>query len=260
MLNRHNTCYYHLYVLTLYCKSTEMNTNTLNDFIWNVRRNNRHLKFPLPGQEQHNTIFIRAYNNELNEEKSEFNEIENELSLLSRINEICSVLKNEDLPRNKQLEEYINNLSRIFTSYSTDDHNPERFLTKVLAYLHGFLSFVRLSNQRDEELLIHLQSLVSVEDGKIDVLEFTPERASFYLNCKERYNRELQNYFSIFHDFLLKESDKSKGLKVTTRTEQCLVTLTDLIQQSLQPSESAMILLSEFRRKLWMAQRQAEEN
>jgi hypothetical protein len=259
MLNRHKACYYHLYVIPLYCKSTDMTENTLNDFIWNVRRNNRHLEFPLPEQKQHNTIFIRTYNNKLNEEKSVFTEIENEISLLSHINEICSVLKNEDLPRNKQLEEYINNLSRIFTSYSTDDHNPERFLTKVLSYLHGFLSFVRLSNQRDEELLVHLQALVFVEEGN-EMLEFTPERASFYLNCKERYNRELQNYFTIFHDFLLKESDKSKGLKVTTRTEQCLITLTDLIQQSQQPSEFAMVLLSEFRRKLWMAQRQAEEN
>jgi UDP-2,3-diacylglucosamine pyrophosphatase LpxH len=126
--------------------------------------------------------------------------------------------------------------------------------------LHGFLSFVRLSNQRDEELLIHLKSLVPDEPGQTEFLEFTPERASFYLNCKERYARELQTYFTIFHDFLLKESDKSKGLKVTTRTEQCLITLTDMIQQSLQHSESVLNLLSQFRRKLWTVERQTEEN
>jgi hypothetical protein len=237
-----------------------MNDNTLTDFIWNVRRNNRHFEFPLPQQEQYKTLSIRTYNNKLNEEESVLSHIEEDLSLITRINEICSALKNEDLPRNKQLEEYIHNLSRIFTSYSIDDHNPETFLTKVLSYLHGFLSFVRLSNQRDEELLVHLQSLVPVEEGQNEILEFTPERASFYLNCKERYKKELKNYFTIFHDFLLKESDKSKGLKVTTRTEQCLITLTDLIQQSLQHSESALILLSEFRRKLWMVERHAEEN
>lgn len=237
-----------------------MSDNTLNDFIWNVRRNNRHLQFPLPQEQQHNTVFIRTYNNILNEQQSVFTDIEEEISFVAHINEICEVLKNEDLPRNKQLEEYIHNLSRIFTSYSTDDHNPEKFLNRVLSYLHGFLSFVRLSNLRDEELLVHLQSLVSAEPGQNDFLEFTPERASFYMNCKERYAKELKTYFTIFHDFLLKESDKSKGLKVTTRTEQCLITLTDMIQQSLHHSESALTLLSEFRRKLWSVERQAEEN
>lgn len=237
-----------------------MNDNTLTDFIWNVRRNNRHFQFPLTEQKQFNTIFIRTYNNKLNEEKSVLSNIEEELSFVDRINEICTVIKNVDLPRNKQLEEYIHNLSKIFTSYLTDDHNPEKFLTKVLSYLHGFLSFVRLSNQRDEELLNHLMTLVPAEPSQNEFLEFTPERASFYLNCKERYTRELHNYFNIFHDFLLKESDKSKGLKVTTRTEQCLITLTDMIDQSLHHSESAQTLLSEFRRKLWTVERQAEEN
>jgi hypothetical protein len=237
-----------------------MNDNTLTDFIWNLRRNNRHFQFPLPEQQQFNTVFIRTYNNKLNEEKAVYNNIEEELSLISRINGICATIEQEDLPRNKQLEEYIHNLSKIFTSYLTNDHNPEKFLTKVLSYLHGFLSFVRLSNQRDEELLNHLKSLVPDEPGQNEFLEFTPERASFYLNCKERYARELQTYFTIFHDFLLKESDKSKGLKVTTRTEQCLITLTDMIQQSQHHSESALALLSEFRRKLWTVERQTEEN
>jgi hypothetical protein len=237
-----------------------MNETTLTDFIWNVRRNNRHFQFPLPEEQQFNTVFIRTYNNKANEVKPVFFNIEEELSLVSRINEICATIEHEDLPRNKQLEEYIHNLSKIFTSYLTNDHNPETFLTKVLSYLHGFLSFVRLSNQRDEELLIHLKSLVPDEPGQTEFLEFTPERASFYLNCKERYARELQTYFTIFHDFLLKESDKSKGLKVTTRTEQCLITLTDMIQQSQHHSDSALALLSEFRRKLWTVERQTEEN
>jgi hypothetical protein len=237
-----------------------MSDNTLTDFIWNVRRDNRHFQFPLPEQQQFNTVFIRTYNNGLNEERAVLNNIEEELSLVARITEICETIQQEDLPRNKQLEEYIHNLSKIFTSYLTNDHNPEKFLTKVLSYLHGFLSFVRLSNQRDEELLNHLQSLVPTEPRQNEFLEFTPERASFYLNCKERYGRELQNYFTIFHDFLLKESDKSKGLKVTTRTEQCLITLTDMIQQSMHHSDSAQTLLSQFRRKLWTVERQTEEN
>jgi hypothetical protein len=237
-----------------------MTDHTLKDFLRKVRQDTRDLQFPLLEGQPFQTITVRTYTSDPIASDGLAFQLEDELSFLTVVNEMCVVLEHEDIPKNKALEAYIRNLRKIFSTYATEGHYAGRYFLKILSKLDGFLSFVRLSNQRDDELLVYLQSLSQGKSANENKLYFTSQSASFYLNCKTRYASELQEYQHIFHDFLKRESEKSQGLKVITRTEQCLLTLTDMIHQTIDRSQGIAALLSQYNIMLLLAQHQVENN
>jgi hypothetical protein len=231
--------------------------HTLTDFIWQVRRNNRTVLFPLLRDQQFEAVYIRPYNTQIGETDRLANSMGVELSFVSLINDIASTLEHEDIPRNKHLEEYIRNLHKIFSGYSTEGPYAGRYFIKILSFLEGFLSFIRLNHQRDDEMLAHLQSIGT---GNQDLQDTTAENLLFYVNYKNRKAKKLHEYHHIFNDFLQQETEKHQGIKVTTRTEQCLMTLTDMIRQSIHHSQSAMELIEEFKSKVMLAEKQEQYN
>lgn len=236
-----------------------MRNNTLNDFIRQVRKNNRDILFPLLNEQRFQAIYFRPYNLQSTEVNGLVSAMEEELSALSLIQEISDVMEHEDIPENKKLADYIQNVHKIFSAYAMEGHYAGRYFTKLLSFLEGFLSFVRLNNQRDDELMTKIQSLLS---GKIESgsRKFSVEDISFYLDCKTRGVEKLNEYHDIFNEFLQEESDKRQGLKVITRTEQWLLTLIDTIQQSIFYSESSMKLLGIFQKQLLLAEKQEQNN
>ncbi|MEO5562773.1 MAG: hypothetical protein ABIR18_05040 [Chitinophagaceae bacterium] len=236
-----------------------MTDQTLNNFSHQVRQNNLQLLFPLSNEQRFQTISLRQYKTQISDTELA-DEMQEELSFVSHINDICGILKEEDIPRNKNLASYISNLQKIFSDFAKEGHCHDQYLSKISWPLDGLLTVIQSNNQLDGELLAHLQSLVLGKTGKDNSSEFTSEKVALYLNSMVRYTKELQVYNNIFHDFLQHEAEKSKGLRVITRTEQCLLNLTGTIQQSIDYSRSALTLLRNFKRKLAVAEKQVQFN
>jgi hypothetical protein len=237
-----------------------MTDHTLKDFIRRVEQENKHRQFLLLDGQPIQTISIKEYKPQNDEKNALVKALEDELSFVSLINEMREVLEKSDNPRNKELENYVRNLRMIFSTYATEGHYAGRYFTRILSMLEGFISFIRLSNQRDEELLSYLQSLSSGQSDRDAQLHFMSKNLSFYRNYKARYLKELEEYEHVFHDFLKSETEKSKGLKVITRTEQCLLTLTDKLQHSLDQSHSILNLLSQYDILLRLVENQTRNN
>lgn len=237
-----------------------MAEQNLREFIQQMRKNNGEMVFPLLRENQFHSIYTRSYNID-SKEKDSFNaSMEEELSFVSLIDKICFLLEHEDIPRDKELAEYIRNLNKIFSGYATEGNYAGRYFTKILSFFDGFLAVIKLNIQRDEELLAQLHSVLSGKPVKSNSLDFYSENAEFYTDYKMRYTGKLQEYYDIFHDFLQKETDKRQGLKVTTRTEQCLLTLTGMIEHLLYHSQSVSKLLNRYKRKLQLAEKQIQYN
>jgi hypothetical protein len=225
----------------------------LSEFIDQLRKTD--FAFPLLQQHGSGTIYITRYAVQENEAGSIAAALEEQLSLSSVIENLQYQLENEAIPDNRNLLDYIQNLHKIFSGYANEGPYSTRYFTGILSSLNSFQGLVQRQSQRDKELLTTLQLLLPAP-GKNIQADFQGENMSAGINYKVRYVEQLQKHHEIFNDFLQQESEKKQGLQVITRSEQYLMNLTAMIDQSIYHSRSMRKSLHKFKHRLRLAEKQ----
>lgn len=248
----------------IFSQISVMQNNNRPDTSYIKKMRREFVSWPLLDKERFKNVYLLRYAGSKKEMNLLADMLEKNLAHKEIIGSLRRKLEKEDIPANIKLSNAIQKFIRVLSTGSNDVPYTVAYYDKLLRSLKLFLVLLSESRQTKYQLLNKLKTFLYNDAGKAGTRGIYSEEIDDFVGINEEQLDNLQKNYDVFNIFLeqeLHDSERSnKTVRVTSRIEEHLSRLIDLIEKSILASGSVTDSLFMLRRRLTRSESQGIYN